>query len=258
MQQSNFYIIIFSVALTVVVGGLLSFTSEVLKPAQKKSVELDTKMQILSAVMNTDSIVENSGKSSVLDIYSERITSLIVDINGNPVDVDDRGNPIVAEDVNIARNYRFDPEERLYPVFRYMSASDPDKIEAYILPLYGNGLWDKIWGFVAVDADMETIAGVSFAHKGETPGLGARIADKDIQSRFAGKKIYDEDGNLVSVEMVKGEQGGGQASIDQFADSPHKVDGMSGATITAKGVNVMLENYLGYYQSYFSKVESEA
>lgn len=242
--------------MTIVVGGLLSLSSEVLKPAQKKQVELDTKMQILSAVMNTDSIVRQSGKASLLDIYAERVTSLVVDFKGNVVDVDDRGNPIVAENVNIAKNFRLDPSERQYPVFTFMSESDPSKVEAYILPMYGNGLWNKIWGFVAVEADLETIKGVSFAHVGETPGLGARIADKDIQSRYAGKKIVDQQGALVSVNIAKGEKGGGQASIDYYANDPHTVDGMSGATITAKGVNEMLENYLKYYQSYFEKVES--
>ena len=137
-----------------------------------------------------------------------------------------------------------------------MSPDNPEKVEAYILPLYGNGLWDKIWGFVAVESDLNTIKGVSFAHRGETPGLGARIADSDIQSRFAGKKIYDSSGELVSVDMAKGEHGGGQSSIDYYANDPHTVDGMSGATITAKGVNQMLANYLEYYQGYFNKIES--
>ena len=240
--------------MTIVVGGLLSLSSEVLKPAQQKQIELDTKMQILSAVMNTDSVVKKSGKESLLDIYSARVTSLVVDFKGNVVEVDDRGNPIVAEKVNIAKNFRLDPSNRQYPVFTYMSQSDPSKVEAYILPMYGNGLWNKIWGFVAIESDLETIKGVSFAHIGETPGLGARIADSDIQSRFMGKKIVDDQGTLVSVNIAKGEQGGGQASIDFYSNDPHTVDGMSGATITAKGVNEMMANYLKYYESYFAKI----
>ena len=257
MRQSNTYIIIFSAVMTIVVGGLLSLTSVALKPAQQKQIELDTKMQILSAVMNIDSVIRAGKKADVIDIYDKRITSLVVNINGEQVETDEDGNPIVAEKVSIEKNFKLAPEERLFPVFRYMSESDPDRVEAYILPLYGNGLWDRIWGFVAVESDIETVKGVSFAHRGETPGLGARITSADIQQRYKGKKIYDDAGKLVSVEMMKGEHGGGESSIEYYLEDPHKVDGMSGATITARGVNDMLENYLNYYQSYFDRVKNE-
>nr|WP_155209596.1 NADH:ubiquinone reductase (Na(+)-transporting) subunit C [Fulvivirga aurantia] len=233
--------------MTVVVGGVLSFTSQVLAPAQKKSIELDTKSQILSSVMDREKLGKMTPEE-VLSMYDKRITSLVVDINGQSVETDEDGEPVVAEKVDILKNYKKEPEERLYPVFKYMSADNPEKVDAYILPLYGAGLWDKIWGFVALDSDLITIAGASFAHKAETPGLGARIATPQIQQRYVGKKIYDGD-ELVSVMMVKGE---GNPNL-----SEHQVDGMSGATITGKGLNNMLANYLNYYQSYFKKLKNE-
>jgi Na+-transporting NADH:ubiquinone oxidoreductase subunit C len=119
-------------------------------------------------------------------------------------------------------------------------------------------LWDKIWGYVALDSNCETILGTSFDHKAETPGLGQRIATPEIQSRFVGKKIYDDKGQLVSVEMMKGEHGGEQSSIDYFKDEPHKVDGMSGATLTGKGLNAMLKTYLESYQNFFKKVKEKS
>ncbi|MTI20518.1 NADH:ubiquinone reductase (Na(+)-transporting) subunit C [Fulvivirga sp. RKSG066] len=247
MQQSNGYIILFTAIMTVVVGGVLSFTSQVLAPAQKKSIELDTKSQILSSVMDREKLGKMTPEE-VLSMYDKRITSLVVDINGQSVETDEDGEPVVAEKVDILKNYKKEPEERLYPVFKYMSADNPEKVDAYILPLYGAGLWDKIWGFVALDSDLITIAGASFAHKAETPGLGARIATPQIQQRYVGKKIYDGD-ELVSVMMVKGE---GNPNL-----SEHQVDGMSGATITGKGLNNMLANYLNYYQSYFKKLKNE-
>ena len=82
-----------------------------------------------------------------------------------------------------------------------------DTPEAYIFPIYGQGLWDWIAGFLALSDDLNTIRGVSFSHKQETPGLGARITDAEVQQRYVGKKIYDQSGKLVSVEMVKGEKG---------------------------------------------------
>jgi len=238
-QQSNTYIILFSIGMTVIVGGLLSFASVGLKPMQEIQIQLDTKKQILGAVM------ELQPEDDVLAIYADRIKSEVVDFEGNPVETNRKGEPIVAEKVAIAKEYKLPAEERLYPVFKYMNKSNPDQIESYIFPVYGNGLWDKIWGYVALDNNFEAIKGVSFDHKAETPGLGARIGTKEVQQRFVGKEIYDGQGNLVSVEMVKGE---GNSGLDE-----HHVDGLAGATMTAKGVNNMLQNYLGAYQSYIQK-----
>ena len=247
MRQSNTYILIFTAALTVVVGGLLSLASQGLAPAQKKSVELDTKSQILSSVMNRDDLSKMT-REEVLSVYDKTITSLVVDINGDVVEKDAKGNPIVAEEVDILKNYKKDPADRMYPVFKYAKDASSGKIDAYILPLYGAGLWDKIWGFVALESDLNTIAGASFDHKAETPGLGQRIATPTIQNRYVGKQIFDESGQLVSVTMLKGEGNTGLSS--------HQVDGMSGATLTGRGLNDMLKNYLSSYQSYFKKVKS--
>ncbi|ELR71876.1 Na(+)-translocating NADH-quinone reductase subunit C [Fulvivirga imtechensis AK7] len=235
--------------MTVIVGGLLSLTSQGLAPAQKKSIELDTKSSILSSVMDRE-VLGKMKPNEVLTRYNERITSLVVDINGNEITSDEKGGAIVAEEVNILKNYKRKPEERQYPVFKYMSAENPDQVEAYILPVYGAGLWDKIWGYVALDSELKTIVGVSFDHKAETPGLGARIGTPEIQQRYVGKEIYNQKGELVSVTMVKGE---GNAGLDD-----HHVDGLSGATLTAKGVNAMLKNYLNAYQGYFKKLNSGA
>jgi Na+-transporting NADH:ubiquinone oxidoreductase subunit C len=247
VQQSNTYIIIFTAVLTIVIGGLLSLTSQVLAPAQKLSIELDTKTSILGSVMNLDSL--NFTKDQLLNVYDERIESLVVDINGNEVIEIENGDTVAAEDVNIARNFKKDPEERLYPVYKYMNPSTGE-VEAYILPVYGSGLWDKIWGYIALREDLNTITGVSFDHKAETPGLGARISTPQIQQRYIGKEIYNEEGELVSVKMLQGE---GNSGLNE-----HQVDGMSGATITGKGLNAMLENYLEYYQAYFQKVGTGA
>ncbi len=245
MRQSNTYVILFTIGLTVVVAGVLSSASQLLAPAQKRSIEFDTKSQILGAVMELEKGMD------VLAIYDDRIKSLVVNLDGEEVTENQNGDPIIAENVSVEGNFKRPKEERLYPVFKFINADDPEKVEAYILPVFGSGLWDRIWGFIALDEDFVAIKGVSFAHRAETPGLGARISSEQIQDRYIGKKVYDDDGNLVSVEMVKGEKGG-----NAYADDPHKVDGLSGATITARGVNDMLENYLNYYESYIEKVKS--
>lgn len=244
MQRSNTYIILFSVALTVVLGGLLSLASVGLKPAQQKQIELDTKKKILGAVMDISAYTD---PNELLELYDQKVESVVVDINGNLVETDKKGNPAVAEKVNIQKNYRFPKEERLYPVFKFKDNPDSDRVDAYIFPMFGAGLWDWISGYMALETDLNTIKGVAFDHKQETPGLGARITSPAVQDRFVGKTIYEGD-QLVSVSMVKGE---GNAGL-----TDHQVDGMSGATLTGKGVNAMLKTYLDCYESYINKVKS--
>ena len=232
--------------MTIVIGGVLSFASQVLAPAQKKSIELDTKSQILNAVMPL-----NKKKDDVLSIYKQRIQSFVVDYDGNKIEKDTKGKPIIPEDVNVIRNFKLADQDRELPVYMYMSAENPDQVEAYILPLYGNGLWNKIYGFIALEKDLNTIKGISFGHVQETPGLGARISDAEIQDRYKNKTIFEGD-DLVSVEMMKGEK------RDPSLFGPHEVDGLSGSTLTAKGVNAMLIDYLNCYKAFIEKTKNQS
>ncbi|MHA7131663.1 NADH:ubiquinone reductase (Na(+)-transporting) subunit C [Algoriphagus namhaensis] len=247
MRQSNVYIITFSVILTVVLGLLLSGTSQVLGPLQREAEALDKKKQILGAVISGEEIGAMTPEE-IKAFYESRIASVVVDINGQQVTERD-GVQISAENVDIAKNYKMPKEDRLYPVFMYHEEGNDEAVESYIFPLYGAGLWDAIWGYLALDTDMNTIGGITLAHAGETPGLGARITEPGVQARFAGKEIYNESGELVAVDMQKGEG-------KDYSGMPHQVDGLSGATITANGVNAMLENYLQAYQAYIESKKS--
>jgi len=248
VQQSNTYVIVFSAVLTIVLGGLLSLANQGLKPMQQRSVELDTKKKILSAV--TD--LQGKKGNEILDLYSKSIESIVVDINGEIVEKDNEGADIIAENVDIAKNYKKAPEDRYYPVFKYHQVGNPDVVEAYIFPIYGTGLWGPVWGFVALETDLNTIKGASFDHKSETPGLGARITSDEVSSRYIGKKLFGDGGNLLSVSMLKGENNPSSA-LDE-----HTIDGMSGATLTANGMNEMFQNYFGSYQSYIEKVRKSS
>ena len=243
MQQSNTYIIVFSAILTIVLGGLLSLANQGLKPMQQKSIELDTKKKILGAVTDLKGIKGNE----ILEMYGQTIESIVGDIDGELISKDEKGLDMEAEKVNIAKNFKKGSEERMYPVFKYYKAGDKDNVEAYIFPVYGRGLWGPIWGFIALETDLSTIKGTSFDHKTETPGLGARITSTEIRNRYNGKKVFDDNGDLVSIFMLKGENNSPNALDD------HHIDGLSGATLTANGVNDMLENYFKYYQGYINK-----
>ncbi len=231
MRQSNLYIIIYSAILTIVCGGLLALAAQGLKEAQDKNIAQERKQNILSTVM------ELKKTDNIDEIYNLRVNPIVIDYNGNIQE------GVKPADVDLAVEYKKSPRERLLPVYEFKSERDTNKIENIVLPVYGYGLWNNIWGFVALESDFNTIAGVKFQHAGETPGLGARIQDEqEIQDRYKGKTIY-EAGSLVSVVMMKGEGG-------NYSNDPHKVDGMSGATLTAKGVNNMLADYLACYNKY--------
>ena len=114
----------------------------------------------------------------------------------------------------------------------------------YIIPLHGAGLWDEIWGFVALDQDLKSIVGTSYDHKGETPGLGAEITQSWFEDQFKGKQFTKvSDDNYIEVMKGKGNPN----------KKGYQVDGISGATITGDGVDAMLEKAYKYYGAYFQK-----
>jgi Na+-transporting NADH:ubiquinone oxidoreductase subunit C len=232
VRQSNGYIIIFTVVLTVICAGALAGVFEGLKAEHKKQEALDKKKQILNAVITVGDM-----KGDEVDAeYTSSIKAISVNSKGEEIAVD-------AEKVNVMKMFKEkDVSKKVFPVFIYTKGKE----KAYILPVYGNGLWDAVWGFVALDGDMNTIKGVSFGHKGETPGLGARITDKPVRDRFIGKEIFDTDGTLAGVTFQKGEK------IDYTGQS-HKVDGLAGASMTTNGVNNMLTSYFKSYEPYFKK-----
>lgn len=247
MQQSNTYIIVYSAVLTIILGLLLSGSAQVLGPWQREAIALDKKKQILGAVISAEQIAGMTPED-VKAFYASRISPIVVDISGKEI----TEGGITAEKVEIAKDYKKPAEERAYPVYIFHAEGKPDQIESYIFPMYGAGLWDAIWGYVALKTDLNTIAGITLAHASETPGLGARITEAKVQARYIDKKIFDESGALIAVMMQKGEG-------KNYDSDAHKVDGMSGATITGNGVNTMLKSYMGCYEAYIkSKTTSKA
>jgi Na+-transporting NADH:ubiquinone oxidoreductase subunit C len=237
VRQSNSYIIIYAAALTIVCALALAFASIILKDKQEANISRERKMNILATVIKLEE------GADVEAIYEKRIRAYVVDFDGNIK------NDLPVDKVVIAEEYKKPAKDRLLPVYEVKSESNPDKIEFTVLPVYGFGLWNNIWGFVALKSDFNSVQGAKFQHAGETPGLGARIESDEIQARYANKKIF-ENGEVVSIFMQKGE-----GSSDYSGDT-HKVDGMSGATLTGKGVNNMLKDYLTCYQNYLKKNQS--
>lgn len=241
MQQSNGYIVGFTVGMTVICAVLLAGVSEYLKPEHQRQEDIDIKTNILSAYMSVPEGADIQG------LYDQYIDGIVVNYQGEIVEKDSEGNTVSAATIQPRKEYKKKSvKDKLFPVYRFKSEKNVGNYDAYILPVYGNGLWDEIWGYVAIGPDYNTIEGTSFDHKGETPGLGARITEDSFEDRFKGKQIFDGQ-TLTSITVLKGE------GNDVPEDQTHKVDGLSGATMTTVGVNNMLKAYFKNYQAYLSK-----
>ncbi len=214
--------------MVIIVAALLAWVSMALKPRQSKNAEIEKKLSILASV-GIESNFETAEK-----IYSEKILEeYVVNVKGDKVD----GNAFTT-DLKVERSKPAD--QMVLPVF----VCQTDEGIKYILPMRGAGLWGPIWGFVSLNEDMNTIYGANFDHQGETPGLGAEISTPMFEDPFKGKKLFDESGKLVSIIVAK---------ASENAPAEHKVDAISGGTITSKGLEKMLLDDFTSYQEFLKK-----
>jgi Na+-transporting NADH:ubiquinone oxidoreductase subunit C len=227
--NSNKYTYLFATIMVIVVAVLLSGLFLALKPFQDANVEQEKRQSILKSVGIE---VERSEAGEAFEKY---ITKSVVIKNGKVVSED----PNKAFEIDMAKAVTSSAEEREVPL--YISEIDGETL--YIIPMRGKGLWGPIWGYVAMRADGTTVAGATFDHKGETPGLGAEIANADFQEQFEGKEIMDN-GQFVSISVIK---------PGKSVNPEHEVDGISGGTITSVGLHNMLADcfkpYIGYFQN---------
>jgi Na+-transporting NADH:ubiquinone oxidoreductase subunit C len=224
--NSNTYTVIYSIILVVVVAAVLAFAAMFLKPTQEANVKKDTIGQILTAA--------TIGGEDILGTYQQEIeAAILVDIDGNKVG-----------DLNVEDCEVYGTSE-----LKRQIAADQKSLPVYIfkngitvVPCYGAGLWGPIWGYIGFEGDLKTIKAVCFGHKGETPGLGAKISD---EPSFA--------------ESFVGQQVGSGAVLFEVAKTANRqtemngVDAISGATITCQALGKTLNQWFGFYQNYLAK-----
>ena len=225
--NSNTYTVIYSIILVVIVAAVLAFAAMFLKPTQDANVKKDTISQILTAAT-----VEAG--SDILGTYQQEIESaILVDINGEEVGTLNVADCEVYGNSDLKR--QIGAEEKALPVYIFKNGIT-------VVPCYGAGLWGPIWGYVGFEADLKTIKAVCFGHKGETPGLGAKIADEpSFAAGFAGKKVGKGE---ILFEVAK-------PANRQTVDNG--VDAISGATITSQALGNTLNQWFGFYQNYLAK-----
>jgi len=233
-KNSNGYTFAFSAIMVVVVGAALSLAAMGLKPFQKENVKREKMQNILASIQ-----VETSRDDAAVNFDKYVVEQVTLNQSGEVTE------GITAFDVDIKKQYRqlkakaIGEDAMRYPLFK----CEKDGETYYVVPLVGTGLWGPIWGFVALQSDLNTIYGASLDHKTETPGLGAEINTQNFLKQFPGDKVY-KDGE-VAISVFKG--GGG-------ANSEYGVDGITGGTITSKGVEEMLQRTLAVYQPYFESL----
>lgn len=234
-SNSNTYIFLYASAMVIIVAAVLSVVATVLKPYQELNVEIAKKLDILRSVEKGDMAGEVSDRNSYIQEEYDKyiVDSYVINYIG------ERQEDVDAFSVNVRDELRKPLEQRNLPVF---VSVDEDGNRNFIFPVHGRGLWGPIFGYVALESDYNTIYGVIFDHDSETPGLGAEINTAAFENQFKGKKLFDDSGDFVSISVIKS----GSAP-----PGDHSVDGISGGTITSKGVEDMLDEVLGSYRNYF-------
>ena len=241
-MENNRYVVIFILILTASVAVILTGLREVTKTQAELNEDIFNKRAILKAVENHldgGKKVDDLTDEDVIKLFEEKVEQVVINREGTTLD------GVLAEDIDMRKEKKKPAEEQQLPLFIYTEGGSA----FYILSIRGNGLWDEIWGNVALESDLNTVTGASFDHQAETPGLGAEIKDNpSFPKQFEGKKIYDAAGEYVSISVKKGGAEDG---------NPHQVDGITGATVTSDGVTKMLYNGIKNYQPYLENLKGK-
>lgn len=234
--NSNTYIIIYSVVMVVIVAALLAVTSLSLQERQANNELQEKKSNILQSLGYSPA--ENPTEfEQLLADFDNQVKAYVVDANGKKTETPVKDVlKMLATNQNIRDCY----DAKQLALFQ----AEDGRV---VIPLIGMGLWGDIWGYIALENDLNTVSGIVMAHKGETPGLGAEIATPKYQAKFVGKKLF-KDGEFVSVTLRKG----------GAKDPEHEVDAISGGTKTSDGVTAMLRDCLSAYLPYFSSQRETA
>ncbi|HJE88110.1 NADH:ubiquinone reductase (Na(+)-transporting) subunit C [Rikenella microfusus] len=246
-KQSNTYIVAYATILVVVVAAVLSFAAIKLQPMQEANVKTEKMGAILSTIGEGSEAATAPDKNKYIETeFAKYITrAFFVDSTGNATDA--TTEQVLASLNDLPSVFA---SRTAMPVFEATVSKDGGKRTEYVIPMTGKGLWGAVWGYVALNADCNTVEGAVFDHKGETPGLGAEISGKPFQAQFVGKQIFNKEGEFVSIDLLKGQ--------GASAGNPSAVDAISGGTLTSNGVKAMLKECLNDYVPFFEKVQSTA
>lgn len=256
--NGNTYTVIYSTILVVLVAAILAFAALSLQDKQNENVKLETVSKLLGAASQADGTFTIEEGADVLGLYADHITdAFYVDGNGNRVGEMNMGK----EDKNAIEVTTTSDLKKQNDIMKKIEAGDAslkpslrmpvyvfdiNGAEITVIPCYGAGLWGPIWGYIALNEDGKTITGAVFDHKGETPGLGSKIADAPFCNEFKGKTL-----DLSSAQSFAVAKPG---SLD---NPEHGVDAISGATITSRALGLSIDMWARNYSAYLIAAAAE-
>ncbi len=243
MRKEDLKVIGFAALICVICSLLLSATSQALKDRQQEQVELDRKLNVLKAfgVEVVDAEGKKLSKARVDQYFTENISEIFLDKESGDV----LEGVTLADIPKSELKAKTIKEKEHLPLYVWQ---EDGEIQKYAFPVSGMGLWSILYGYLALDKDLETIIGITFYKHAETPGLGGEVSTDWFQNQFKGKKIFD-DGQLLEFEVVKGSVEGKYPG-----GNDHAVDGITGATMTGNGINTFLNRDITAYNRYFEKL----
>jgi Na+-transporting NADH:ubiquinone oxidoreductase subunit C len=243
--DKNSYTVIFAIVMVLVVGSLLAFTAATLKPNIAENRRMERQQNILYAMgvngNEGDGDITFVSTDKVAGDFSKYITKQLVIENGEVKEDKEAYLIDVKKEQAKAKN----GGTRRLPLF----VGVKDGKTFYIAPIRGKGLWDAIWGYVALDENM-VVQGTFFDHAGETPGLGANIKQRYFMDDFYGEKLLTDAGAFKGITVAKGNNDPKNLIKDDY-----EVDALAGATITGDGVSAMIRSDLKLYVPYFKNLK---
>lgn len=242
--DSNVYTVLFASGMVLIVGALLAFVASSLKEKITENKRIEKQQNILYALginENDETSVEFVSKNIVGAEFAKYITKQLV-ITGIEAVEDPNAYLIdIKKEAEEAKNPNY---KRRLPLF----VGEKDGITLYIVPVRGKGLWDAIWGYIALDNQL-VVQGVYFDHQGETPGLGTNIKERFFMDDFKGEHILDGD-TFKGITASKG-----NADPKNLDKTDFEVDAIAGATITGDGLSAMLKKDLKMYVPYLKTLK---
>ena len=227
--------IIFTCVTACICAVGLAVAATALKPRQQENIAVDKMKNILKAFDVLDAAVESG---SVATYFEANIEGVVVNEAGEVLE-----DAPAASEIDYEAEYKAKAKDSEYePMLPVFMLKQEGEVVAYTTPVMGKGLWSTLLGYMAFDADLNNVRGITFYSHGETPGLGAEIVETPFEAQWVGKKIVAS-GKAQAIKVVK--PGNACPTSEE-----HCVDGVSGATITSRGVDAMVEQAVAMYDPY--------